>query len=402
MAKSTARKSKRRSPGEGTIYQRPGRPGWRGEVTYTDPDGKRHRRVVTGATSEDARAELDKLRLRLRLGTLGASDAGTLGEYLAGWIERHRATVRPSTWRTAETYVRAYLIPALGRIALVRLTAADVERALASFVRHGRPSTVGEARKPRPVSPVTALHVRAILRRALSDAHRAGIVGRNVAADATPPRVPHRPIAYLTPAEVQRLLSATSEDVLGPLYALAASTGLRRGELVALRWSDVDMAEGSLRVARSTARNDAGGWSAAETKSARSRRTLPLPAMARNALERQRKRQAVARLAAGTAWQDRAGLVFTDAVGGPILPEYVSHAFARARVVAGLPTATLHQLRHTAATMLLAEGVPLAVISEWLGHSGIAVTMAHYAAVVPALRRDAADAMDRALSGGAS
>ena len=157
-----------------------------------------------------------------------------------------------------------------------------------------------------------------------------------------------------------------AEDALGPLYALAVSTGLRRGELVGLRWSDVK--EGALSVQRSVARDDAGGWSASDTKSRRSRRTLPLPAIARNALDRQRKRQAAAKLAAGTAWQDRAGLVFTDAVGRPLLPEYVSHAFATARTAAGLPTATLHQLRHTAATFLLARRRPLVVISEWLGH----------------------------------
>lgn len=357
------------------------------------------------AYTSGPKRRLDELRLRLRLGSLEPSDAGTLGDYLTGWIERHRAHVRPSTWRTAEGHVRTVLIPALGRIPLARLSAADVERALSAYVRAGRPVAGRDGRdgrKPRPVSPVTAGHVRAILRRALADAQRAGLVGRNVAADATPPRIASRPIAYLQPDELRRLLSATAEDPLGPLYALAASTGLRRGELVGLRWTDVDLKAGTLRVARSVGRDEAGGWTAAETKSVRSRRMLPLPSMARNAFDRQRKRQAALKLAAGTAWQDRDALVFTDAVGRPLLPEYVSHAFAKARTVAGLPTATLHQLRHTAATLLLAEGVPLAVISDWLGHSEIAVTAAHYAAVVPQLRRDAADAMDRALSGGAS
>lgn len=396
MAKSTGRTARRRSAREGTVYRRADRPGWRGEITWTDPDGQKRRRVVSGATSDEARGKLDELRRRLRLGTLEPADSGTVAEYLDAWIERHRARVRPSTWRTAEGYVRSFLIPSLGRIQLARLSASDVESALASFVRTGRPTVGRDGRQPQPVSSVTAHHVRAVLRRALSDAVRAGTVGRNVAADATPPRVPHHEIAYLTADEVQRLLAATSDHALGPLYALAASTGLRRGELVGLRWSDIS--DGTLRVARSVGRDESGGWSAAETKSARSRRTLPLPAMARNAIERQRKRQAAARLAAGSAWQDRDCHVFTDAVGRPLLPEYVSHSFAAARGKAGLPTATLHQLRHTAATMLLAEGVPLAVISEWLGHSGIAVTMAHYAAVVPQLRRDAADAMDRALS----
>ena len=389
MQKSTAG-TRRRSAGEGSVYANGDR--WRGAVTWTEPDGTRRRRVVTGRTSAEARDKLDALRRELRLGTLApAGPTQTVGDYLATWIDRHRAGVRPSTWRTAESYVRVYLIPALGRHALVRLSAADVERALASFVRDGRPRGPG-----RPVAPITALHVRATLRRALSDAQRDGLVGRNAAADARPPYTPHRPVTYLEAADVRRLLTATAGEPLGPLYALAATTGLRRGELLGLRWTDV--ADGALTVRRSMGRDARGGWSTAEPKSARSRRTIPLPAMARAALDGQRERQDAQRKAAGTAWQDPAGaLVFTDSVGRPWLPEYVSHAFARSRAAAGVPPVRFHDLRHSAATMMLAEGVPLAVISEWLGHAGISITASHYAAVVPALRRDAADAMDRAM-----
>lgn len=399
MGKSTARK---RSPGEGSVYRRGDRSGWRGAVTYSDPDGTQHRRVVSGATQQEARAKLDELRRKLRLGTLGANDAGTVGDYLAGWLERQRVAVRPSTWRTSAGYVEGYLIPALGTIPLARLIADDVSRALSTFAKVGRPAQDGQQRPPRPVSAMTVHHVRATLRAALTDAYKAGLVGRNVAADAKAPRVPDQRVTYLTAAEVAKLLGSTAEDPLGPLYALAVSTGLRRGELVGLRWSDIDPKAGSLTVARSVARDEDGGWTATETKSVRSRRSLPLTAAASRALDRQRKRQAAAKLAAGSAWQDRDRLVFTDAVGRPLLPEYVSHAFAKARTEAGLPTATLHQLRHTAATLLLSEGVPLAVISDWLGHSSIGVTAKHYAAVVPALHRQAADALDRALAGGAS
>lgn len=396
MAKSTERTTQRRSRHEGTTYQRKGRPGWRGELVW---EGKRH--IVSGASQEQASERLSDLRRDLRRGTK-ATGAGTLAEYLTAWLDRHRDEVRPSTWRTTAGYVNGYLIPALGTIPLARLTADDVSRALSSFRKRGRPVQDGQKRPPRPVSAVTVHHVRATLRAALTDAYKAGKVGRNVAADAKGPKVEDQRVTYLTAAEVAKLLGATADDPLGPLYALAVSTGLRRGELVGLRWTDIDAKAGSLTVARSVSRDDEGGWTAAETKSVRSRRSLPLTAAATRALDRQRKRQAVAKLAAGTAWQDRDGLVFTDAVGRPLLPEYVSHAFAKARKSAGLPTATLHQLRHTAATLLLSEGVPLAVISDWLGHSSIGVTAKHYAAVVPALHRQAADALDRALSGGAS
>ncbi len=411
MPKSTApTKVRRRSAGEGSVYE--GSDGrWRGRVTWTEPDGTQRRRYVTGRTSAEARDKLDELRRDLRLGLLAPAGGSTVGEYLAGWIERHRARVRPSTWLTAESYVRVYLIPTLGRRQLAKLTAADVETALAGFVRDGRPPTPkDQARRamalakgkeppkpPAPVSAVTARHVRATLRRALADAQRAGLVGRNVAADAAPPYQAHRPITYLAARDLGKLLEATVDEDLGPLYALAATTGLRRGEMLGLKWSDV--VDGKLTVRRSMGRIAANGWGLGDVKSARSRRTIPLPARARQAIETQRTRQRFARNAAGKAWQDRDGLVFTDSVGRPLLPEYVSHRFSRDLERAGVPRIRFHDLRHSAATALLSAGVPLVVVSEWLGHSGVTITAAAYAAVVPELLTDAADAMDRALGG---
>jgi integrase len=297
-------------------------------------------------------------------------------------------------------HVRVYLAPALGRIALTRLTPADVGRALTAFLTSGRPQGA-EIRAPgrSHISPRTVHHVRATLRIALAAAVRDGLVSRNAAADALPPRVPHRPITYLSAPDVRRLIAMTADDVFGPLYMLAVSTGLRLGELTGLSWDDVDLAAGTLTVRRSLARAAGGGWALAETKTDRSRRTIPLPSTAAEALRRQRDRQGVVQEGAGSAWQDRDRLVFTDAVGRPLRPYNVSYAFQRARAAAGLPLVRFHDLRHSAATLLLAEGVPLIVISNVLGHSGIAITASHYAAIVPELRREAADAMDRALGG---
>jgi integrase len=407
MPKSTApTKVRRRSAGEGSVHPFRGR--HRGAITWTDPDGTRHKRTVMGRTADEARAKLDDIRRDLRLGVVAPTGPATVGDYLAGWIERHRARVRPSTWLTAESYVRVYLIPAFGRKSLARLAASDVEDALASFMRNGRPPTpedlkrrakaLAKGKDPTeilPVSAVTARHVRATLRRALSDAQRAGLVGRNVAADAAPPYVEHRPITYLVARDLAKLLDATAEDDLGPLYALAATTGLRRGELLGLTWADVG--DGKVSVRRSMGRVKGNGWGLGEVKSARSRRTIPQPARARQALETQRTRQRFAKSAAGSAWQDTAGLIFTDSVGRPLLPEYVSHRFGRDLARTGVPRIRFHDLRHSAATALLTAGVPLVVVSEWLGHSGVTITASAYAAVVPELMTEAADAMDRAL-----
>ena len=401
MPQSTARRARRRSPGEGSVYKVDGGRRWRGAVTWTESDGTRRRRVISGRTSEEARDKLDKLRRELHLGAvMPKGHAPTVAGYLAEWIERNRSRVRPSTWAVREQHVRLWLSPALGKITIARLSSADVERALSDFLQRGRPQTeAGKSpRKPRRlVSPMTIRHVRSTLRMALADAERDGLVGRNAASRARPPRVPSATIAYLSATDVRRLLDATHEDEYGPLYAVAVSTGLRLGELLGLSRADIDLDSGSLAVRRSMALRADGSYALAEPKTPKSQRTIPLPLSAAHALRRQRDRQDAARAAAGSAWQDRDGLVFTDAVGRPLLGPRVSYSFQRAREAAGLPQVRFHDLRHSAATLMLAEGVPLAVISEWLGHSGIAITAAHYAAVVPALRREAADAMDRAL-----
>jgi integrase len=191
------------------------------------------------------------------------------------------------------------------------------------------------------------------------------------------------------------MIEATVADEYGPAWTLAATTGLRLGELLGLSWADVNA--GSLTVRRSLARNAAGGFSLAEPKTLRSHRTIPLPVAARAALEDQRGRQAAAREAAGRAWQDRDGLVFTDTVGRPIPPATMSKAWLATsrRLGLGVP---FRALRHTAATTWLRAGVPLVVVADALGHTGVAITAAHYAAVAPELRAATADAMDRALA----
>lgn len=395
--------TRRRSPREGSVYELTDG-SWRGAVAWTDPDGKRHRRYVRGRTSADARANVDKLRERLRLGVLEPAGAGTVGEYLTSWIERYRSRVRPSTWRGFESHLRVYWIPSLGKVRMTRLTSADVEKALASFQKNGRPPVARRRgrQQPQPISPQTAFHIRATLRRALADAVRAGMVGRNAAADAAPPRVPGREVEYLDRDEVRRLLEATRDQPYGPLYATAVSTGLRLGELLGLAWADIDIAGGTLRVRNALVIDWDGRRKLDEPKTQRSRRTLPLPGTARDALDRQMARQAADKLTAGSAWQDRHGLVFTDALGRSPRDTDILDQLHSALAGAGIRRVRFHDLRHSAATLMLAEGISLKVISEWLGHSGIAITDKHYAAVTQELAKQAAAAMDRALAGGVS
>jgi integrase len=380
MGQSSAPKPPRRSAGEGAIYPTAdGR--LRGSVVLPHPDGTRSvRRYVSGRTRADVVRRLAELR---KEAAGGFATGETTGAYLARWVTAVRPRLRAATHREYSRHVSRYWSP-LASVPLTRLTPAHVEQAMAGLAERG-------------LSSQTVRHARSTLRRALHDAQRDGLLNRNVAALARPPRLERREMRALTGADVGRLVTATADDPLGPLYAVAVGTGLRQGELLGLAWTDVDLEARSLTVRRSLARAHGGGYELAEPKTKRSRRTIMLPTVALDALRRQKARQAAERLAAGASWQDRAGLVFTDPLGRPLSPSAVSHAFLTVSRRLGLPV-RLHDLRHTAASLMLAAGVPLKVVSETLGHSSIAITADVYAHVTPELRREAADAMDRALS----
>jgi integrase len=369
---------RRRSYGSGSVYRTAdGR--WRGATVVTDPStGRRSRRTVSGPTAAETRRKLDRLRaVAIPAATMLTAD------WLAAWLPTTRLRVAPSTYRGYEAVARgigAYI----GTIPLGSLKPSDVERMTAAMVASGRTAaTAGAARK--------------VLRMALRQAIRDGLTSRNAAAESRPPRLVPYQARALTAEEARRLIATTADDELGPLWAVLIATGLRQGEALGLSWPDVDLAAGTLTVRQSLARGWDGRLTLGPPKSDRSRRTIALPAVAREAFERQRARQDAAREAAGTAWQDRDGLAFTDSVGRPLVGRLVTTSLSSALARAGLPAIRCHDLRHTAATLQLAAGVPLAVISRTLGHSSLAITASIYAHVTPELRREAAAAMDKAL-----
>jgi integrase len=387
MTEATTPK-RRRLRGDGALFEdASGR--WRGAIVVTDPDtGTRVRRAVSGRTMAVARERLDKVRRELEQGIgLRPGRPKTLVAYVGVWLPALRQRVRPSTWRSHEQYLRCYILPAIGEATLAQLTPTLVERMTAAMIGRG-------------LSPTTARGARTTLRMILRDAERDGIVARNVAALARPPRLVRHELRVLTAAETRLLLEGTADDDLGPLFAVAATTGLRQGEVLGLRWQDVELTDTAptLTVNRSLART-ASGFELAEPKTARSRRTLDLAPVAVAALRRQRTRQKEARLAAGDLWQDTRRLVFTDQLGRALRGANVTHTFSDSLARLGLPHVRFHDLRHGAASMLLAQGVPLKVVSETLGHSGITVTADTYAHLDREQRRGAADAIERAIGG---
>jgi integrase len=385
---STGDKKHRRLRGDGALFEdASGR--WRGAIVTKDPEtGRTVRHAVSGRTMAVVRDRLDNLRKEIAA-TGRPSAQTTLAEFLTGWLKAEERRVRPATWRGRASQVRLYIVPALGSLTLGQLRPSDVERMTSGMMKAGR-------------AGMTARHARATLRRALGDAERDGLISRNVVSLSRPPRIIRPELHVLTADETRRLLEGTEADALGPLYAVAATTGLRQGELLGLTWADVDGLDGpspTLTVRRSLALAAGGGWELAEPKTARSRRTLELGITAARALRRQRTRQKETRLAAGDLWQDRDGLAFTDELGRPLGGSGVTHAFQTALARLGLPRIRFHDLRHGVASLMLAQGVPLKLVSESLGHSTIAITADVYSHLDREQRRQAADAIERAIGG---
>lgn len=355
---------KRRGHSEGSIYQRAdGR--WAAVIDLGWHAGKRTRRSTYHRTRKAAHEALTRALRDVEQGVQPGSRRETVGAYLIGWIEQIRGDVRPSTWRRYEQIVRNQLIPHLGKLRLARLTPTDVEAMLREL----------------DVSPRTAHHVKAVARAALARAVRHGLVMRNAAALAAAPHAKRREIQALSPEEVRRLLAAIGGHRYEALFTLAVSTGMRLGELLAVRWPDVHPTGRTLRVSH-TLQWIGGVAQLGEPKTARSRRTVQLPEVALRTIETLPRTSVY---------------VFCNDRGGPLHPATAYHALQRVLAGAGLPRVSFHALRHSYASALLAQGVHPRIIMEALGHSQISLTMNTYAHVIPALERDAADQMDRLL-----
>ena len=375
--------ARKRASGEGAIRQRPTGL-WEARVTVGWEQGKRIRRSVYGKTQREVVEKLVPILAQVQRGEAPPSGTRTVGAFLEEWMEGLELRVRPSTAKRYRDLLRIYAIPALGRIKLPRLTPQQVEALLTRMRRAG-------------LAPRTAWHLRAVLRSALTDAVRAGEVTRNAAALAHPPKVEPFQVEPMTPIRARALLDTiTGTDLEAPV-SLALWTGLRQGELLGLRWSDVDLAARRLSVTTSLQRRGRE-YFLEPTKTAKSRRTIGLPDPAVEALTTHRQRQLQQRLLLGPAWAAQFGsLVFTDALGRPLDGRALTVRFQALVDRTGLGPIRFHDLRHAAATLMLASGTDLKVVSEVLGHSAIATTANVYAGVLDELKTDAADRLAQLL-----
>jgi integrase len=390
-------KAKRRGHGEGTIKQRAdGR--WEARVTL--PEGGR--KSLYGKTRKEVQ---DKLRVTLKDVDAGI-DVQAAGQSVGAFLDRWLAdvvapTLAPKTVSSYTEITRRHIVPTLGRVPLGKLTPADVQRLL-------------RAKEAEGLSPRTVAYVRAVLRVALNRALKWGMVSRNAAALADAPRavrVERRPwdreqaVAFLKAAEGSRLMA---------LFQTATESGMRLGEVLGLRWQDIDLDRGELRVRRVLQRVAAGhvrpeyevagggemGNSVLvlkEPKTAASRRTLHLSPNLIAVLRAHNDRQRFEERVSGSSWE-ATDLVFTNRDGGPMEGRNVLREFKRLLKAAGLPDQRFHDIRHCAASLMLAQGVPARVVMDQLGHTQISTTLDLYSHVMPTARRDLAEMMGALLT----
>jgi integrase len=375
-------RKKERGNGSGSVYPRKNKQGkiigYRG--SYFAPDGKR--RYVSAKRKGDAEKALRQAMTDADRGFVFDGGTLTLENYLTRWLtDSVKDTVRRSTFVQYKSVVNRHLIPALGRLKLKALTPA-----------HAR--SLYREKLDCELSPRTVQYIHVTLHKALKQAVMDGLIPRNIADAVKAPQAHKIEVTPLTPAEVKVLLSAASGDRLETLYITAIHTGLRRSELLGLKWTDIDLDARTLSVQRSLGRD--GTFN--PPKRNKSRRTVKLTAQAAEALKGHRARQNEERLQLGSLWEDW-GLVFPNRSGKPMNADYLYHrGFKPLLERAELSGFTFHSLRHTCATLLLSKNVNPKIVSEMLGHATISQTMDTYSHVMPGMQEVAAAALEEALS----
>ncbi len=367
-----------------------------------DPETDERIRTRAGAgsfrTRREADAALSDALEASRRGWRGPSRV-SLAEYLRDeWLPGVDLERAPTTAALYRTLMEAYVIPRLGGRRLEQIHAADLTKLYAELLAcggRGKRLPSGD-RATRTLAPKTVRHVHTTLRKALGDAVAARHLSWNPAEAAKAPKVaPTKEPATWSAEQVAAFLEHVAGDRLEALWVLGATSGMRRGELLGLRWIDVGSDELAIRQVY-VAYGKLHAFK--EPKTAASRRTIPLPPRAVGALKAHRKRQAAEKLAAGPVYEDR-GLVFADEIGDPLSPDMISASFRALVKAAGLPRLTIHGLRHTFATLGLDAGADVLDVAAMLGHSSPAITQAIYQHTRPERLRKASEAIEGAIFG---
>ncbi len=366
----------KRGNGEGTIYQRnDGR--WAASISV---EGTK-RKTLYGKTRKEVFEKLKKAQHEQQQGTLVTGPQQTMRQYLEHWLEEvHRPTIRLTSYIKYRGLLSRHILPVIGHIQLQKLTPQHVQALYAQKLKEG-------------LTARTIHSMHSVLHKALDNAVRWGLIARNVCDVVSQPHPVRHEIHPLSQDQARQLLQTAQEHRLAGLLIVALATGMRRGELLSLKWHDISFADNSLQVRRTMNRIVGHGYVESETKTMKGRRKILLPVFVVKALKQHRTRQLEARLKAGDAWQEH-DLVFCNTCGGFLDPTNVLRMFHKLIAKAGLPHMRFHDLRHSAATILLSMGVHPKVVQELLGHSQIGMTMDTYSHVLPTMQKDAMERLD--------
>lgn len=377
------RKGRRRGNGEGSVYRLPdGR--WRGSVFLGYRQGKPHRKYITRRTRAEIVVEIRRLLEARHQGQVVTTGRFTTREWFEQYLEQvAKPKVRPSTFNRYRSDVDLHILPMIGRHPLDKLRPAHLV-------------ALYNAKAAEGCSRSSLRHIHAVIRRALNVAVKWQLIPVNPATLVDAPQAAAHEITPLTGDEARCLVEAAAGDRLEARWLVGLALGLRQGEALGLWWEDVDLTTAVLRVRRALQRQRGGGIVFTSPKTLRSRRTIPLPPPLVIALKRHKARQEAERVEAANLWRG-SRCVFTTPIGTPIDPRNDYREFKKLLAKAELPSVRLHDLRHTAASLLLAQNVPARVVMEILGHSQISLTMNTYSHVAPEVSREAAERMAQAL-----
>jgi integrase len=380
-------KKKQRENGTGTVYPRKNKDGkvigYRGSYIV---NGKRY--YVSAKTKTETEQKLRQAMTDADRGLVFDAGAQTVSEYMLHWLEDFAKTdLAPRTYHNYKLQIRTHIIPAFGTMRLSKLDTPNVQALYSAKLRDG-------------LKPSSVRYIHAVLHRALSKAVDLRLIARNPAASADPPKVRREEITPLDTHQTRVFLDAARGEKHEALYVLSLTCGLRIGESLGLKWSDIDLEAGTLRVNRQLQRmrkegDKSGTLVFSEPKNA-SRRTIDLPQRAIEALRNHRKTQLEEKLRA-SSYED-SGFVFATSKGTPLdAQNIVNRHFKPLLKRTGLPDKRWHDLRHTCATLLLGRGVHPKLVQHLLGHASITITLDLYSHWIPSMGRHAADGMDEAL-----
>ena len=380
--------SKRRANGEGNLRKRKdGR--WEGRYTAgRDPEtGKAIYKNVLGKTQAETKAKLKQAIEEAKGLDAGKAGRYTLGQWMDVWFENYaRVKVRPSSHQTYRGYIDNHIKTNIGQIPLEKLTSLELQKLYKKLLEKGRVDRLESRHQAKGLSPKTVRNIHQIISSAMKLAQEQKLIVGNPAEGCALPRLEHREMQTLPVEQLQSFLGEAKDSGVFELYYLELATGLRRGELLGLKWEDIDLERGDLRVKRQIARIN-GEVVEAPLKTKNAYRTLPLAEDTVSVLLEQKKK------VGSSPW------VFPSPIGGPLSPDSVLHMLHRVLKRAGLPGLRFHDLRHTFATLALQNGVDVKTVSGMLGHFSAGFTLDTYAHVTTASQRQAAKTMGSILSG---